>query len=450
MHLLVFLAENAGEAVSKEQILDNVWPDVFVGEGVVWQSISELRKSLGDDPRAGVDVHRFPLEPLSGPVSWWRADGNALDSAGSNHGRLENGASFLPGRFGKAFQLDGADDFVDLGSDSSLQSGRSSISISAWAKADRAGSGRAQIIGSHWAGSTGIGMGLSPEDRPQFHGLFRRQGGMIQGPNSLRDGLWHHWVGVIDVSEKEIRLYVDGALTVSDSYQPGLLDSLQDPVSAYANYHIGARYSGFTSGPEPPAFRIVDAWQGEIDDLLLYHRVLSPVEVGNLFAAGSCSKQLNLKLDPRASFWYAPAEATQEPPLVLDLESNALVAGDTQKITYRIVDPGYSHFNCGGPFDQPDLSVVLIGVFSSNSTILAQTIQNRVPGAIDAGYDLANLLSSGGNPTDIAFDFRVLNQGLSITIPPLAEYLILGGGRMSQRKAEFQNRGRRLLRRRCY
>ena len=37
MHLLVFLAENAGEAVSKEQILDNVWPDVFVGEGVVWQ-----------------------------------------------------------------------------------------------------------------------------------------------------------------------------------------------------------------------------------------------------------------------------------------------------------------------------------------------------------------------------------------------------------------------------
>ncbi len=305
------------------------------------------------------------------------------------------------------------------------------------------------------SGATGLvprvsGWGSAPKIVPSSTVYSEDSGGMIQGPNSLRDGLWHHWVGVIDVSEKEIRLYVDGALTVSDSYQPGLLDSLQDPVSAYANYHIGARYSGFTSGPEPPAFRIVDAWQGEIDDLLLYHRVLSPVEVGNLFAAGSCSKQLNLKLDPRASFWYAPAEATQEPPLVLDLESNALVAGDTQKITYRIVDPGYSHFNCGGPFDQPDLSVVLIGVFSSNSTILAQTIQNRVPGAIDAGYDLANLLSSGGNPTDIAFDFRVLNQGLSITIPPLAEYLILGGGRMSQRKAEFQNRGRRLLRRRCY
>lgn len=51
MDLLVFLAENRGRVVSKDEIFEAVWTDTFVGDGVLWKSISELRQTLGDDSK---------------------------------------------------------------------------------------------------------------------------------------------------------------------------------------------------------------------------------------------------------------------------------------------------------------------------------------------------------------------------------------------------------------
>jgi len=51
MSVLVCLAEHAGEPVSKEQILQTVWPDTFVGEGVLTRSIFELRQVFKDDAK---------------------------------------------------------------------------------------------------------------------------------------------------------------------------------------------------------------------------------------------------------------------------------------------------------------------------------------------------------------------------------------------------------------
>jgi TolB-like protein/DNA-binding winged helix-turn-helix (wHTH) protein len=48
MQLLVYLAGVAPRVVSIEQILDEVWKDVVVGSASVYQSISQLRKVLGD------------------------------------------------------------------------------------------------------------------------------------------------------------------------------------------------------------------------------------------------------------------------------------------------------------------------------------------------------------------------------------------------------------------
>ncbi len=47
-----------------------------------------------------------------GPVSWWRAEGNANDSVDGNSGTLANGAGFAPGQAGQAFSFDGVDDHV--------------------------------------------------------------------------------------------------------------------------------------------------------------------------------------------------------------------------------------------------------------------------------------------------------------------------------------------------
>jgi len=47
-------------------------------------------------------------------VASWRAEGNANDAVGGNHGTLLEGAGFAAGFVGQAFRLDGVDDWVSV------------------------------------------------------------------------------------------------------------------------------------------------------------------------------------------------------------------------------------------------------------------------------------------------------------------------------------------------
>lgn len=49
--VLRYLVARPGVLVTKEQLLDAVWGDVFVSEEILTKSISELRRAFGDDPR---------------------------------------------------------------------------------------------------------------------------------------------------------------------------------------------------------------------------------------------------------------------------------------------------------------------------------------------------------------------------------------------------------------
>jgi TolB-like protein/DNA-binding winged helix-turn-helix (wHTH) protein/Tfp pilus assembly protein PilF len=51
MRVLVCLSNHAGEVVTKERLLAEVWPDTFVTDDVLLRCISELRKALEDDAR---------------------------------------------------------------------------------------------------------------------------------------------------------------------------------------------------------------------------------------------------------------------------------------------------------------------------------------------------------------------------------------------------------------
>ena len=49
--LLVFLAQRAGAAVSREELLNTLWPGVVVGDNALTQVVTKLRKALGDTAR---------------------------------------------------------------------------------------------------------------------------------------------------------------------------------------------------------------------------------------------------------------------------------------------------------------------------------------------------------------------------------------------------------------
>jgi len=51
MDVLVCLARTPGQVVSREALIDAVWPEVFISESVLTRAIAGLRRALGDDAR---------------------------------------------------------------------------------------------------------------------------------------------------------------------------------------------------------------------------------------------------------------------------------------------------------------------------------------------------------------------------------------------------------------
>ena len=85
--LLEYLASRAGRLVSKQELLDAIWPNVFVGEAVLKGTIRDVRRALGDDshapqfiqtahrrgyrfvaPVVAEDGHTQPAPPAAGPA----------------------------------------------------------------------------------------------------------------------------------------------------------------------------------------------------------------------------------------------------------------------------------------------------------------------------------------------------------------------------------------------
>lgn len=60
MQVLVCLAEEKGQVVTKEQLLHRVWADTHVTEYVLSRAISELRKVFGDNPKKPSVIETIP------------------------------------------------------------------------------------------------------------------------------------------------------------------------------------------------------------------------------------------------------------------------------------------------------------------------------------------------------------------------------------------------------
>ncbi|MEM8601065.1 MAG: winged helix-turn-helix domain-containing protein [Bacteroidota bacterium] len=60
MDVLVCLAGHAGHTVTRDELLEAVWPDVFVSESTLSRCVSQLRKVFGDDPHAPRVIETIP------------------------------------------------------------------------------------------------------------------------------------------------------------------------------------------------------------------------------------------------------------------------------------------------------------------------------------------------------------------------------------------------------
>jgi TolB-like protein/DNA-binding winged helix-turn-helix (wHTH) protein len=60
MRLLLCLADHAGEVVSIDNLLTQVWPEVSVASDSVYQAVASLRRLLGDDPKQPTYIETVP------------------------------------------------------------------------------------------------------------------------------------------------------------------------------------------------------------------------------------------------------------------------------------------------------------------------------------------------------------------------------------------------------
>ncbi len=60
MEVLVYLAEHAGDVVTRDELLENVWTGTVVGDEALSRVVSLLRKLLDDDTRQPIFIQTIP------------------------------------------------------------------------------------------------------------------------------------------------------------------------------------------------------------------------------------------------------------------------------------------------------------------------------------------------------------------------------------------------------
>src|SRR5271156_3359150 len=78
--VLLYLVQNPGKAVTRDELLKNVWSDTFVDENSLAQSISALRRALEEKPGDNNYIVTLPGRGYQfvSPVQVFASEGSAL------------------------------------------------------------------------------------------------------------------------------------------------------------------------------------------------------------------------------------------------------------------------------------------------------------------------------------------------------------------------------------
>ena len=218
-------------------------------------------------------------------VSWWRAEGDAADSAGGNNGALVNGAAFSTGEAGQAFSFNGTSAYVEVPSSPDLNP-PGSLSLDAWIYRQPQNGGR--VLMGKWSDlgdylntrsyviylSPANAVGFSVSDAAhQGDGAFHT---FEATSNPVPLSAWTHVGATYDQGTGTRRIYINGVKAAERTDPPITV------LNADTKFTIGARMTTSTQA--------VDFFAGRIDEACFYTRALSAAEMQAIYNAGSSSK----------------------------------------------------------------------------------------------------------------------------------------------------------------
>jgi len=207
-----------------------------------------------------------------GLVAWWKLNGNANNSVGIPNGMMTNttSAANQAGQSDMAYAFNGSSSRINAASTFGL--GATNVSISLWINNPTANNSGAFIKIGDLVSGYAIGMGVSTNfdngsgTGPNLIMLYENVRWVTTG-KTVSTG-WHHIVMVID-SAGIPTAYIDG----SSSGPQGTTGPI---APAGSTTSIGA-----STGTTARFFN------GSIDDVRIYNRALTPIDVTSLYSAGA-------------------------------------------------------------------------------------------------------------------------------------------------------------------
>jgi hypothetical protein len=206
-----------------------------------------------------------PVDPgTAGLQAHYEFEGNTNDSSGNaRHGTPMGNPTFVAGKVGQAMHLRGLDYIVITGYKGIL--GANAFSISAWIKTDLPEQQEIVYYGTHDDGQR-------CEFRVHDNGRIRMGNGAgeAEGRTVVTDGGWHHVAVTISEnatnSSSDVQIYIDGQEDTRESTDP-------DAFNLVANWDVTI---GYRPSQQDRFFN------GQIDDVRIYDRVLSAEEAAGL------------------------------------------------------------------------------------------------------------------------------------------------------------------------
>lgn len=212
-----------------------------------------------------------------GLVSWFAADGNALDSRSRNNGTLQGGATFAAGKVGQAFQFpaNGSSE-VDVPDSPSLNF-TNALTVEAWVNPSTPNTSVSftPIVDKGFNNGSPNTYLLNFDPATRKVAFVIGSGGagnatVATSVNPIPLNTYTYVVGTYDGTT--VRLYINGVL---DASQAGTISSLAPSGTGLA---IG-RSAGF-----------FNTFYGAIDEVSLYNRTLSASEIQAIFNSGTAGK----------------------------------------------------------------------------------------------------------------------------------------------------------------
>ncbi len=222
--------------------------------------------------------------PPSGLVSWWPGDGTAVDIVDSNNGTVMNGASFAQGKVGKAFLLDGINDYVQIPHSAKLNP-TGNFTVDAWIYPTR--DAHATVIGKwgdrlDWSNQRAWVLAVRPNRRVEFSisdSLHQSDSSfhIFKTPvGTIELNQWNHIAGVYNKITGSRRIYING-VKISER-----VDQSITIFKSIADVSIGVElYSPYSSDYFFP---------GLIDEVDFYNKALTGGEIRAVYSAGSSGK----------------------------------------------------------------------------------------------------------------------------------------------------------------